>query len=279
MLMLFACSETADVTVEDPPGCGFGFVLGADGRCYEVDTDTADPADADTDTDSDTDTDTDTDTAPEDVDGDGYSAVSGDCNDFDAAVNPGAVEVCNETDDDCNGEIDEGVEHIWYNDDDDDGYGDRSLRVEACDAPRGYVGDDSDCDDDAADVHPDADDDQGDGLDNDCDGVVDEDFDPCSVAYGWAEWTSPVVYPDEGIGGFESHLDGPALLCDIACDAWWVSVDSYSASACPGTLSLPATADDIGACWSVIDPGTDREEATCTAYTSAGYYDLTVIWN
>jgi hypothetical protein len=55
---------------------------------------------------------------PVDADGDGFpaAAVSGtacaggrDCNDADRAINPGAMEVCNLRDDNCNGMIDEGL--------------------------------------------------------------------------------------------------------------------------------------------------------------------------
>ncbi|MCU1283162.1 MAG: Cell division protein FtsH [bacterium] len=43
-----------------------------------------------------------------DMDGDGYTTAQGDCNDCNATVNPGAVEVpANGQDDDCNGQVDE----------------------------------------------------------------------------------------------------------------------------------------------------------------------------
>jgi MYXO-CTERM domain-containing protein len=46
-----------------------------------------------------------------DADSDGYSAQTcggDDCDDTDATVNPGAEEICNDIDDDCNGTIDDG---------------------------------------------------------------------------------------------------------------------------------------------------------------------------
>jgi hypothetical protein len=47
------------------------------------------------------------DTAMLDLDGDGYSICGGDCNDENAAVHPGATEVCNGVDDNCDGTVDE----------------------------------------------------------------------------------------------------------------------------------------------------------------------------
>jgi hypothetical protein len=43
-----------------------------------------------------------------DADGDGYTPSEGDCNDLQATVNPGATEVANGIDDNCDGVIDEG---------------------------------------------------------------------------------------------------------------------------------------------------------------------------
>jgi len=43
-----------------------------------------------------------------DDDGDGYKVCDGDCDDANPAVHPGAVEVCNGIDDNCDGQVDEG---------------------------------------------------------------------------------------------------------------------------------------------------------------------------
>src|SRR5262245_39414564 len=42
-----------------------------------------------------------------DVDGDGYGLGVDDCNDANADVHPGADEVCNDVDDDCDGKVDD----------------------------------------------------------------------------------------------------------------------------------------------------------------------------
>jgi MYXO-CTERM domain-containing protein len=98
-----------------------------------------------------------------------------DCDDAAASVNPGAPEVCDDIDDDCDGAVDEDATDAvtWYPDADGDGYGDGSLGFDACD---GGVSDGTDCDDTRADVYPGAPE-LPDRLDNDCDGVADEDLD------------------------------------------------------------------------------------------------------
>ena len=53
-----------------------------------------------------------TDSAAADEDGDGFFADE-DCSDRDASINPGAVELCNGIDDNCDGQIDEGVMDVF----------------------------------------------------------------------------------------------------------------------------------------------------------------------
>ena len=103
----------------------------------------------------------------------GYVADATDCDDGDAESNPGAAEVCDAADNDCDGSVDEGVGSSWYADSDGDGYGDAASVVTACDAPAGYVADDTDCDDGDADTRPGAVE-VCDAIDNDCDGSIDE---------------------------------------------------------------------------------------------------------
>jgi hypothetical protein len=115
------------------------------------------------------------DTAPEivDADGDGY-AEADDCDDLDAAVHPGAEELCNTRDDDCDGEIDEDAGALTlYADADADGYGYLDASTLACEITAGWVEDATDCDDGDAAVHPGAEE-TCDGVDQDCDGTADE---------------------------------------------------------------------------------------------------------
>ncbi|MCK6517316.1 hypothetical protein L6R46_19925 [Myxococcota bacterium] len=109
-----------------------------------------------------------------DGDGDGSTAEL-DCDDADPGVFPGAVEVCDGLDNNCDGETDEGVLSTYYADSDGDGHGDPDVLGLACALPGGYVETALDCDDGDAGRSPDAEE-RCDGLDNDCDGDVDEEL-------------------------------------------------------------------------------------------------------
>jgi hypothetical protein len=103
----------------------------------------------------------------------GYVSIAGDCNDSDASVHPGAPELCDNRDNDCDGQVDEGIVQTWYFDQDHDGYGRSIAPFIGCSPPAGYVLDHTDCDDTRANVHPGATE-YCDLVDNDCDGQIDE---------------------------------------------------------------------------------------------------------
>lgn len=103
----------------------------------------------------------------------GYVEVGGDCNDNDNSMYPGATEVCDNKDNDCDGDIDEGAVDMGtvYMDADGDGYGDFGTSMLSCDVPAGWVSNSDDCDDSNPSVYPGAPGTQ-EGLDNDCNGIV-----------------------------------------------------------------------------------------------------------
>ncbi|MCB9764470.1 MAG: FG-GAP repeat protein [Alphaproteobacteria bacterium] len=140
----------------------------------------------------------------------GHIADASDCDDADPAVNPGAAEVCNGLDDDCDGATD-GPDAIdpstWYADDDGDGYGDPDDSALACDAPAGAVADATDCDDDDAAVNPGATE-VCNGLDDDCDGATDG---PNAADAG--TW-----YADDDGDGY-GDPDDATLACDAPTGA------------------------------------------------------------
>ncbi|MBX2800969.1 MAG: putative metal-binding motif-containing protein, partial [Myxococcales bacterium] len=115
--------------------------------------------------------------APLDADGDGVDSVL-DCDDADPFVLPGAPEICDGHDNDCNGLVDDDPIDVatWSEDADGDGFGSAlpgaAVTTECAPGP-GWSRDRSDCDDTDATIHPAAVDDC-DGIDNDCDGVVDD---------------------------------------------------------------------------------------------------------
>lgn len=112
-----------------------------------------------------------------------YVATADDCDDTDAAISPAGVEICNSTDDDCDGAVDDGAPgSTFYRDADADGYGDVAATTTDCSAPAGYVADATDCDDGVTDVHPGATE-VCDGVDDDCDGVIDDGATGTNVFY------------------------------------------------------------------------------------------------
>ena len=102
---------------------------------------------------------------PTDADGDGYT-VDYDCDDNNGSVNPSVVETCDGIDNNCNGDIDEGVSEVYYPDADGDGYGNPDVPESACGLPDGYTENATDCNDSSADSYPGADE-RCDGEDND----------------------------------------------------------------------------------------------------------------
>lgn len=129
----------------------------------------------------------------------GYAAVGSDCDDLDSEVYPGAVEICDEKDNNCDEEIDNGVGEIMYPDIDSDGYGDSEGMLTLCEIEEGFVSQAGDCDDSNATVYIGADE-LCDDLDNDCDDEVDE-----GVGF--------MLYVDADSDGFGSSTEEPVLSC------------------------------------------------------------------
>ena len=121
----------------------------------------------------------------------GYVHVASDCDDYSDTVNPGAAEVCDTQDNNCDGNIDDADPDVtdmitWYADVDGDGFGDIDDRRIACFQPSTYVAADTDCDDGDEAIHPDAQE-VCDTIDNDCDTAIDDA--DASVAPGTTTYT------------------------------------------------------------------------------------------
>ncbi|MGB0639521.1 MAG: putative metal-binding motif-containing protein [Myxococcota bacterium] len=149
----------------------------------------------------------------------GYVVDATDCDDGDATVSPGMIESCNGVDDDCDGELDEGLELVtFYLDEDGDGYGIEDSTVDACSTPAGYADVDTDCDDENPTTYPGAYE-MCDEEDDDCNGEIDDDCgdSPILGAYGTA------VCDDED-GNIEE--EGDYIRVNYNPDGTWMNTDA-----------------------------------------------------
>ncbi len=116
-----------------------------------------------------------------DQDGDGYvdivccngTTCGADCDDTRVGVSPEATEACNQLDDDCDGDVDEGVSIAGFVDADRDLHGDPDRPLVACADTVGFSSLGDDCDDTNVAVHG-AQLEICDGIDNNCRNGADE---------------------------------------------------------------------------------------------------------
>jgi hypothetical protein len=203
----------------------------------------------------------------QDADGDGYPA-SVDCDDHDPNVHPGATEICNGIDDNCDGRIDEGFDL------DNDGY-------PTCDTPSKKA----DCNDADPTIHPGATE-TCNNKDDNCDGVIDEGFDVDKDGYYLCVHgtkaidcndNDPTVYPGapELCDGKDNDCNGiiddaPALLKGSLAapqDAHWKLAGVASYAFTNWVILAPAGQQNVaGALWWNASYTFDTFDVTATIW-------------
>lgn len=210
----------------------------------------------------------------QDLDRDGYGAAAAsveavtcpeghvdnphDCDDLCADAHPGASEICDERDNDCDGGVDEADDVVdrtaWYRDEDGDGWGQGEVPWYDCVRPDGYVDRTGDCDDTEPLAYPGAVDPCGDGLDADCDGR-----ESCHFRGDLTFDQADAVYATDVRGdGFGSSL---AAVGDVAGDdhpdiavgapgqaegAVWILLGDVAGFGVPLTLEGEVDGDELG---------------------------------
>jgi Putative metal-binding motif/Secretion system C-terminal sorting domain len=161
----------------------------------------------------------------------GYAINTGDCDDSNNNVYPGAPEICDGLDNNCNATTDEGITFTtYYADADNDGFGSSAVSLTTCaQPPAGYVTNDADCDDSNPDINPDAIEIADNNADENCDGIVlvyvDQDNDGFTTEVDCDD-SNPDINP-----GVVEICDGQDNNCDGAVDeglptsAYYVDLD------------------------------------------------------
>lgn len=192
LLLLLSCTPT-DIDPEaqgtDADGDGFVVADDCDDTNEKINPDAREKCN-DTDDDCDGDVDEDLDESYfSDLDSDGYgdpeTAVTAceqpdntvtnslDCDDTLITINPGAAEICDTIDNNCNGSVDEGLGGSYFADLDGDGHGDAAAPVEGCASGEGVSELSDDCNDMDPAVYPGAAETDCTSLtDFNCDGVA-----------------------------------------------------------------------------------------------------------
>ncbi len=214
--------------------------------------------------------------------------IGGDCDDAAAGANPDAVEVCDGLDNDCDGDVDDDDASLsdgqdWFADSDMDGHGDPLVSATGCQPDTGdWVGDADDCDDDDNAVNPDGVE-VCNGVDDDCDGDIDDDdadtllppwyADVDGDTYGDASVSQQGCEPPDTTGWTDNDQD-----CDDASPgvnpqtAWYPDADNdgYGDDSATPTIQCEAPAGlfrpNGGDCDDTRQYVSPEEQEACSAF-------------
>jgi len=179
----------------------------------------------------------------------GYAANSNDCNDAVASINPGATEICNTVDDDCDSSTDEGIAlNTYYTDADGDGFG-AGLGTVTCSvlsAP--YVTNNTDCDDSNIAVNTAATELCTNAIDDNCNGTVNENCgselgvgeSPATAVSVWTTFFPTCSAQTHTLSGFASSSSSQSI-CLTGEDKW----HSFVATSEAVSIVVGSTANDI----------------------------------
>jgi len=231
----------------------------------------------------------------------GVALLGTDCDDGDATIHPQASEVCDSVDNDCDDLIDDADDSVdlsdglpFYQDQDEDGYGDPDASELRCDLGDGFVENSLDCDDTSSAISPEAIE-VCDGVDNDCDLAIDAEDDSATGTFsayvdadgdGYGDPDSTVTVCELGDGSTDDATDcddgspdinpGAPEICDHGVDDNCDGVTDDDCTAC-GDLKIVEYFDSFTTGLTPLDEGAALLGASVSSASSdagfAAYYD------
>jgi hypothetical protein len=178
----------------------------------------------------------------------GMVANNTDCNNTNSAIYPGATELCNMVDDDCDTQVDEGLPLInYYSDVDGDTYG-GALISTTCSLLSGYVTVGGDCNDSNTAINPGAVEVCLNSIDDDCDGIVNDGClpdqllgeSPATAQYVWTNFFPTCVTQSHTLSGSVASLSSQTI-CLTGEDKWHY----FTATSEAASIQVSSSANDI----------------------------------
>ena len=155
----------------------------------------------------------------------GVDNATSDCADNNAAVYPGATEICNGVNDNCINGTDE-ASTVSYRDSDEDTFGAAAVTSTGCSEgapPSGYVSDSTDCNDSNSAINPFGDDTTCTSLDENCDGITDGDYSAFEVSCGVGACAS--MGSSTCVNGVEDATVGDCVAGEVVTEICGNNID------------------------------------------------------